>query len=411
MTLEDLRQKRIAIVGLGVNNENLAQYFGKKNLAYDVVEWQSIAGLSAKLKNYQIIFRTPGLPLLSQPVQGALSAGATIYSQTKLFFDLCPCPIVGITGTKGKGTTASLLYEILKAGGRKVWLAGNIGYDPFEFLDELTSEDLVILELSSFQLQDLHKSPHIAVITNVYSDHLNHHADMEEYARAKGQLLANQGKDDIAILNIRLSPYFFKLGQGKKVTFRRDDALRYYPWKLLGAHNEENIAAAAVAAKELGASEEVIRRTVAEFKPLPHRLNPVGIYKGITIIDDSFSTNAESAIEAMHAFFKEPKILMIGGFDKGLDFTFLGNEILRAKQLRGLVVFGQVTGKILKAVEGYKGKILTGAKNITEILQQALSMAEKGDVIIFSPATSSFDMFKNESDRGEQFVKAVSELK
>ena len=192
MTLEALRGKKIAIVGMGVNNKGLAEYFREQGIGFETIDgWESRDELIGKLDNYDVIFRTPGLPYLSRAVQQAKEKGVEIYSQTKLFFDLCPAKIIGVTGTKGKGTTATLIYEILKtnplrpslaplrrggqAQGQKVFLAGNIGEDPFQFLDKLRKDDWVILELSSFQLQDQHKSPHIAVVLKITPDHLDHH--------------------------------------------------------------------------------------------------------------------------------------------------------------------------------------------------------------------------------------------
>jgi UDP-N-acetylmuramoylalanine--D-glutamate ligase len=176
MKLVDLKNKKIAIVGLGINNRHLAEYFKKNDIKFEIVDgWKTPDDLVGKLDNFEIIFRTPGLPYLSKAIQQAKQKGVVIYSQTKLFFDLCPCPIIGITGTKGKGTTATLIDLILRAAGKNTWLGGNIGNDPFEFIDRVKMGDWVVLELSSFQLQDVHKSPHIAVVLKITPEHLDHH--------------------------------------------------------------------------------------------------------------------------------------------------------------------------------------------------------------------------------------------
>lgn len=402
--------KKIAVVGLGINNQELTGFLTRQGIIYDVIDgWKDPDELVGKLDAYNIIFRTPGLPFLSKAVQQAKAKGVEISSQTKLFFQLCPAPIIGITGTKGKGTTSSLIAKIIEKSGIKAWLGGNIGCDPFKFLENVNPADFVVLELSSFQLQDLRQSPHIAVVLNITSDHLNHHISVEEYVQAKSSLMAFQTDKDYAVLHKSLPDWYKNLGQAKKIFFDSKDVAGFKT-KLLGEHNLENIAAAASCAKLLGIEELIIRKAVAEFKPLPHRLNKIGEIKGISFVDDAFSTNIDPTIAAVKAI-TSPLILIIGGSDKDLDFTILGEEIKSSTNLKGLVVIGQVTDKILKAVKGFQGKILTGAANMREILSQAQSLAVSGDVILFSPASASFDMFKNEKDRGEQFVKQVMMLK
>lgn len=409
MILDNLRRQKIAIVGLGKNNQKLAQYFTNLGITHEVIDgWKNLDELTGKLDQFQIIYRTPGLPYLSQAVQQALAKGVVISSQTKLFFELCPAPIIGVTGTKGKGTTSSLLTSILQAANKKVWLAGNIGRDPFEFLDEIHPSDYVILELSSFQLQDLSKSAHIAIVLNIGVDHLNHHKSVEEYLQAKSSILKFQSKDDFAILHKNLPSQFRNLGSGKKIIFDEIDVVSFQT-KLLGRHNLTNISAAVSAAKLIKIDDATIKKAVADFEPLEHRLKVIGTVEGVMYVDDAFSTNIEPTIAAIDAI-STPLVLIIGGFDKGLDFASLGQKILSAKNLKGLVIIGQVTDKILKSVAGFKGQILTGAKNMAEILSQARSLAKSGDSIVFSPATSSFDMFKNEFDRGEQFVSEVNKL-
>ncbi len=409
MILERLKDKKIAIVGLGVNNVKLAEYFHKNNITYEVIDcWESPDELIGKLDNFEIIFRTPGLPYLSKAVQQAKEKGVEISSQTKLFFELCPAPIIGVTGTKGKGTTSSLIAKILEAGGKKVWLGGNIGKDPFEFLGQIKKDDFVILELSSFQIQDLDQSPHIAVVLNITSDHLNHHQDISEYKEAKSNILKYQMADDFAILHPNLSASFKNLGQAKKIFFT-PTASKGFDTKLLGQHNLENIASAVAVAKLLRIPELTIRKAVAEFEALPHRLRVIKQINGITYVDDAFSTNIEPTIAAIEAI-KSPMVLILGGHDKGLDFKSLGEKILQTQNVKVLVVIGDVTEKILLTAPGFKGRIFTGAKNMSEILEQAHSIASPGDTILFSPGTSSFGLFKNETDRGDQFVRAVEGL-
>ncbi len=410
MKLPELAGKKIAIVGLGTNNRKLAEFLSKQGIGFQVIDqWTGHETLVGRLDEFDIIFRSPGLPYNSAAIQQAKAKGVQVSSQTKLFFDLCPAPIIGVTGTKGKGTTSSLLAKILEVDGKKVWLAGNIGRDPFEFLEQIKPEDYVVLELSSFQLQDLEKSPHVAVVLNITSDHLNHHLDLNEYVQAKTSILNSQGEKDLAILHRALPESFRQLGKGQKIVFNPEDA-RGYETKLLGQHNWENIAAAITAAKALEIPEDKIRTAISTFEALPHRLNPIKTVGGITYIDDGFSTNIDPVVAAVRAM-DTSFVLIVGGFDKGLEWQAVGEEVKQNKHLKGVVVVGAVTDKILDAIKGFSGQILTGAKTMDEILSQARSMAAAGDKILFSPGTSSFDMFKNESDRAEQFVASVNSLK
>ncbi|MBX4191363.1 MAG: UDP-N-acetylmuramoyl-L-alanine--D-glutamate ligase [Candidatus Doudnabacteria bacterium] len=407
--LDTLRGKKIAVVGLGKNNQQLAEFLKKQSIVFDVIDnWNNADELIGRLDLYEIIFRSPGLPYLSKAIQQAKEKGVVITSQTKLFFEVCPCKIIGVTGTKGKGTTSSLIAKILETAGKKVWLAGNIGKDPFEFYEQIKADDLVVLELSSFQLQDLEKSPHIAVVLSITPDHLNHHKDFDEYIKAKSNIIAHQSENDYAVLHGTLPNWFVDLGKAKKTTI--DTSLvSSFERKLLGDHNLDNIAAALEVGKILGIDELSIKKAVAQFEPLPHRLSILKNVSDITYVDDGYSTNINPTIAAIDAI-KSNIVLIIGGYDKGLDFTPLGEAIRQNNKIRGVVVIGQVTDKILKSLEGCKGTVATGAKNMSEILSMANKIAQKGDSVLFSPATSSFDQFKNETDRAEQFVNAVNNL-
>lgn len=413
--LEKLAGKRIAIVGMGVNNQKLAEFFDKHKIKYEVIEnWVTNSDLVGKLDQFDTIFRTPGLPYMSPAIQQAKSKGVEVSSQTKLFFDLCPSPIVGVTGTKGKGTTSSLIAQILEEAGEKVWLAGNIGRDPFEFLEYIHHEDYVVLELSSFQLQDLHKSPHIAVVLNITADHLDEsgtysrsaHASIQEYFDAKLQILAHQTEGDYAVISHLLPEKVKNIGLGKKIVYKPEDA-QDFEHKLIGKHNLENIAAAVAVSQILKVSEAKIRKAVSQFKGLPHRLQIVGKFADITYIDDSVSTNEDSTIAAIEAF-TTPLILIVGGSSKGLDYMKLGNVIAKASHLKGLVVIGEEAPKILKAAKDFGGIVLTGAKSMSEAVEQVKSIATPGDTVLLSPAAASFDMFKNYKDRAAQFIAEIS---
>ena len=397
---------------MGVNNKGLAEYFREQGIGFETIDgWESRDELIGKLDNYDVIFRTPGLPYLSRAVQQAKEKGVEIYSQTKLFFDLCPAKIIGVTGTKGKGTTATLIYEILKtnalrpslapvrrsgqAQGQKVFLAGNIGEDPFQFLDKLGKDDWVILELSSFQLQDLRKSPHIAVVLKITPDHLDHHKTFEEYRKAKDNIVKYQKEGDIKIQNSKLDP-----------RIREDEV------GLLGKFNLQNVAAAVAAVKAAGVKDmEVVRKVVRDFKGLPHRLEFVAEKGGVKYYDDSFSTTPETAMAALTAF-DTPIILIAGGSEKNSDYTELGKTIADSK-VKALLAVGTTGPKIANAAvaAGFKGRIVKGGLNSMEkIVAEAKKLARPGDVVLLSPASASFDMFHDYKDRGELFQKFVKHL-
>ncbi len=437
------------ILGLGVNHRQLAGFFKRKSVAFEVIDnWQKPTELQGKLEGFEVVFRTPGLPYNSPAIQQALAKGTKIYSQTKLFFDLCPAKIIGVTGTKGKGTTATLIYRILDAalrpsasGGRdqdsKVYLAGNIGKDPFEFLDELKPADLVVLELSSFQLQDLHKSPHVAVVLKITPEHLDHHQSLEEYIGAKKPIVKYQNEQDFAILNYdnEVTSNFAELTKAKIIwnsvdqevklgCFRRGEKV-VLNWqnqdieiidtsevKLLGRFNLENITAAIAASAAVGvADKELIRKAVSEFRGLPHRLEFVREVKGVKFYNDSFSTTPETAIAAISAF-SSPLILIVGGSDKNADYADLARAIADSK-IKALIPIGTTGPKVANFARkaGFAGRIIAVKPSSMEtIVLEANSIAESGDVVLLSPASASFDMFKNYKHRGEMFKKFVTRL-
>lgn len=438
MTLEELKTKKIAILGLGVNNRRLAEYLKKKKIGFAVFEnWKNPAELAGHLDSFEIVFRTPGLPYLTEAIQKAKTKGVLIYSQTKLFFDLCPVPIIGVTGTKGKGTTATLLSKILEAAGKKNWLAGNIGQDPFEFLDEVAPADLVILELSSFQLQDLHTSPHIAVVLKITPEHLDHHRNLQEYVNAKKPIIARQTPGDFAILNYdqEVTRGFAPLTAGHVVwnslvqevkpgAFVKDDEVMLN-WqektqtvvptasvKLLGRFNLENVTAAVAAAAAAGVTDiGAIAHAVKAFPGLPHRLELVAEVRGVRFYNDSFATTPETTIAALTAF-DSPVILIVGGSEKNSDYQGLAKFIAssRVKVLLPIGITGAKIVSLARAAE-FPGRIIEKELgNMGEIVAAANEAAEPGDVVLLSPASASFDMFKNYKHRGELFKKMVNRL-
>lgn len=438
MTLEELKEKNVALLGLGVNNKALARHLKSKGVVFEVFEdWKRPEELTEKILGFDVLFRTPALPYLSEPIQKAKSMGKIIYSQTKLFFDLCPSVIIGVTGTKGKGTTATLIARILEAAGKKVWLAGNIGRDPFEFIDETAPSDFVVLELSSFQLQDLHKSPHLAVVLKVTSEHLDYHKSVDEYVEAKKSIVRYQAVDDFAVLNYdgEISRALATITEAQvlwnsiekavdpgcyikdgrvvlNVADTKQDIMSVEAVGLLGRFNLQNVTAAIVAAAAVGVRDsKLVEKVVREFKGLEHRLEFVAEIQGVRFYNDSFSTTPDTAIAAMEAF-EGPLIMLVGGSKKGSDYSQLGHEIARC-QVKALVPIGQTGQEIADFARnaGYDGRIIDKKfGTMEEIVDAASELADSGDVVLLSPASASFDMFSNYKHRGELFKKFVKRL-
>lgn len=451
--------KKIAVLGLGIEGLSSALYLASRGAKVTVLDQKledqfnkedseklrekhiTLGGGERYLDNlskFDIIVRSPGVKLTTPQLVDAQKSRVVITSQTKLFFDFCPCPIIGVTGTKGKGTTASLIYQMLKKQGFDAYLGGNIGKPPFQFLDILNDQSIVVLELSSFQLQDLTKSPHIAVLLMVTSEHLDYHKDTYEYVDAKRNIVRFQTEKDFAIINrdypathesdIHTKARVFQVSRerettgdgcylkenivwvrqgisGKKIINIKDILLQ-------GRHNLENVCAAVMAAMLAGVSKEQIASVLKTFRGLEHRLQLVGEVKGVKYYDDSFSTTPETAIAAIEAF-KQPEILILGGSSKGSDFSELGRVIGNAQNIKAIIGIGVewIRIKARISVESEKFLVVEEAKDIHQIVQKAAAIAKHGDIVLLSPACASFDMFTNYKERGEQFKQEVEKLK
>jgi UDP-N-acetylmuramoylalanine--D-glutamate ligase len=458
--ITDWQNKKVAILGLGLEGLATARFLHKKGAEIWVLDKKQkehfdkelVAQAEAlgvhfdlgkthldHLDTYDVIFRSPGVKRLLPELLAAESKGVIITSQIKLFFDLCPCPIIGITGTKGKGTTATLIYEMVKMSGKDVYLGGNIGIPPFVFLDKLQSDSLVVLELSSFQLQDITKSPHIGVMLMVTSEHLDHHATQSEYVEAKRNLLRFQGPDDIAIINrdYPASNESDSYSDGKiyyvsreretdngcfalfgKVVIRRngndDEIIKTSEIALPGKHNLENVCAAVMTARLLEVNRKDIIEVLKTFTGLPHRLEFVAEINGAKYFDDSFSTTPETAIAAIEAF-DQQKILILGGSSKDSDFAKLGKVIRESDSIKAIIGIGEEWDRIKQEIgttnQESKYLVIEGAEDMHTIVTAIAKIAKTGDVILLSPACASFDMFRNYKDRGEQFKKEILQLK
>lgn len=448
---------KIAILGYALQGQSAFNYWNKpenqiticdENMPLDLP-----TGVASKiggswlldLDEFDLIVRTPGLHPTEIRMQNPQHPEVMdrVTSNTNEFFRVCPAPIIGITGTKGKGTTSTLIAAILAKSGRRVHLGGNIGTPPLDLLkNNIQPDDIVVLELANFQLIDLKYSPHIAVCLMITPEHLNWHKDMYEYVEAKMQLFKHQSTRDMTVYNAdnNYSEDIADVSQGIKVTYQvppldvepdekegayvSGDHIYMFDQKvchvkdvsLPGRHNLENVCAAIAATWDLiGGDNEVIKQALAEFHGLPHRLQLVRSYNGVNFIDDSFGTTPETAIVAIKAF-KQPKVMILGGSDKGASYEELVQQVV-SSNVKAVVAIGETGPKIADLLKKYTSTravpnvVLDSNVKMTDIIGAALQQAAKGDLIMLSPACASFGMFRDYKDRGEQFQAVVNSLK
>lgn len=436
---------RIAILGFDVEGRASYEYFRSQGHDVTICDQnpnlvvpdgaEAILGPSYldDLDRFDLLVRTPGLHP-RQIIDKNPRVSSKITTQTNEFFRVCPSKnIIGVTGTKGKGTTSTLIAKILEASGKTVHLGGNIGIPPLELLKGgIDPEDFVVLELSSFQLIDLKTSPHIAACLMTVAEHLNWHTDMQEYLAAKQQLFNWQTAEDIAIYNADNEfsgliagashgvqvPFLEAPGafvNGEVITIGGETICQTNEIKLLGRHNWQNVCAAITAVwfmlLETDGADKIkaIRSVLLSFSGLPHRLEFVRELEGVKYYDDSFGTTPETAIVAIEAF-AQPKVVILGGSDKGADYRLLAQTVL-SNNVRCAVLIGEQAGRIQKALEeaGFHA-FVPGGTTMSEIVRTTKVQAKSGDVVLLSTACASFDMFKNYKDRGEQFKAVVSSL-
>lgn len=442
---------KIALLGFGLETQSAMNFLAKKykDAEFEIYDQRSESKIEAPrnakiflgAKDFSeveadLIVRTPA-------VNPHRLSSSKITSVTNLFFENCPAKIIGVTGSKGKGTTASFVAKILKSAGVKTHLLGNIGVPALDKIDEISPNDAVVYELSSFQLWDAQKSPFIAILNNIELDHLDVHDGFNDYVAAKMNIALKQTKNDFFIYNSENQVVEKAVENSKN---RLYGTLQNFPnkklahiqegyfyWgekrlfetsilKLAGEHNQKNALVAMIATfdfladrgKDLREITNAWREGLSKFEGLPHRLKFVREINGIKFYDDSIATTPGSAIAAMNAF-AEPKVLILGGSDKGADLSELISRIseLSIDELREVILIGKEAEKLNLKL---KDKNFTRIKNLglnttmQQVVETAFADAQSGDVVILSPAHASFDMFKSYVDRGEQFIKAVNNL-
>jgi UDP-N-acetylmuramoylalanine--D-glutamate ligase len=383
------------------------------------------------LDQFDVLVRAPGLHPRDIAAANSDAILTKVTTVTNEFLRVCPSfNIIGVTGTKGKGTTSTLITRMLEAAGKTVHLGGNIGTPPLDLLNnKIQPDDWVVLELANFQLIDLHKSPHIAVCLLVVPEHLDWHADLQEYITSKQQLFATQTSSDIAIYyadnensktvasagQAAKIPYFAPPGAmvvDEYIAIDGQKICRIDEIKLLGKHNWQNVCAALTAVWQVTHDVAALHKAIAAFEGLPHRLEPVRIVDQVRFYNDSFAATPEAAIAALEAI-SGTKVLIVGGFDRQLPLQSLANGLAEAAaDLRKVVLIGQSRPRVAQALAsaGYDNFVLSSAATMTEIVSEARHYAKSGDAVLLSPGFPSFDMFKNFEDRGLQFKAVVTNL-
>jgi len=456
---EEFRNKKVLILGLGREGistysflrsrfpykkliladqkglDSLDQFFVQRIQKDGNVEIVTGQGYLRNLREVDVIFKTPGIPHNLPEYKAIANRGYGIYSNTGLFFDLFKGTIIGVTGTKGKSTTTRMIFDVLSAGGVKVKLTGNIGIPPLSVINETSEDTIVVTELSSHQLMNIHRSPHISVLQGIFPEHLDYYADFNEYVDAKSNITRFQLEKDYLLFckDNRVTTNIANKSVATKLSFGLDNTqgLNCYfdsGWlkcrldkveekiinseelKLIGRFNLVNIMPAILIGRLLGIPSKRIQDAVRNFIPLEHRLEYVAeSHAGIKFYNDSLATTPESTINAIEGFPEKPIILIAGGFERKQDFRLLAMKIIE-RQLRGLILFPTTGIRILEEVMKITNQNLPITLNVStmqEAVQHALRIAQPGDVVLLSPASASYNQFLDYRDRGNQFKHLV----
>ncbi len=449
--------KKICFVGIGVSNTDAMLLFAKKGAVVtacdkktretlgDTATRLEEAGITLKLGDsyldnlgeYDVVFRTPGMRYNTPELEQARAQGAVITSELEVFFDLCPCQIIAVTGSDGKTTTTTIISELLLKQGKRVFLGGNIGIPLLAKIEEITPDDVAVVELSSFQLISMRTSPHIAVVTNLSPNHLDMHTDMQEYVDAKKNIFLHQNGFSRTVLNFDndITRSFVSETRGDTLLFSRNSKVRRGAFvnddgllcmadetgvhilfhqdeiKIPGGHNIENYLAA-IAATWGYISAENIEYVAKTFSGVAHRIEFVREVSGVRWYNDSIATTPSRTAAGLRAF-SQPVIVIAGGYDKKIPFAPLAPELIRYAKL--VVLLGDTAHAIRDAVTTCAGyhegaPELVMVSSLEEAVRTAHQKAVNGDVVTLSPACASFDMFKDYKTRGERFKELVLAL-
>lgn len=446
-----MKGKEVAVLGIGVSNRPLIGLLCKAGAcvtACDKKNREQLEDTACQLEEMgvrlqlgegylsnltqEVIFRSPGIRPDLPSLEQAKAQGSRLTSEMEVFFEVCPCPILAVTGSDGKTTTTTLIAEMLKAEGKRVWLGGNIGQPLLPMAGEMKAEDFAVVELSSFQLMTMSKAPHVAVITNVTPNHLDVHKDMAEYVSAKEHIFLGQGKDDLLVCNLDndLTAAMAKKAPGRVRTFSRQEKVEsgaffendtiYYngtPWitrediRIPGLHNVENYMAAICAVADYIRPETALQ-VAREFAGVEHRIEFVRQVRGVKYYNDAIATSPARAIAGLHSF-DQKLIVIAGGYDKKIPFDAYGEEACRHVKL--LILSGATAQKLRQAVENapsYKdcGIKIAEKATLEEAVQFAWEQAQEGDIVTLSPVCASFDAYPNFMTKGRAYKEMVSRL-
>ena len=451
--LASLQNKTVAVIGIGVSNQPLLRLLLSRGISVTACDKKSREALGVVAEQLEamgcrlrlgedylkdltedVIFRTPGMRPDLPELTAAVARGSVLTSEMEVFLEVCPCPIVAVTGSDGKTTTTTIISELLKRSGKTVHVGGNIGHPLLAETGAMQPDDIAVLELSSFQLMTMTRSPHVAVITNLAPNHLDVHKDFQEYITAKENIFTHQGPEDIAVFNadnlytaaeagraVGRARLFSRKMEPEDGVFLRGDAIMARhdarerqvmttaDIKLPGVHNIENYLAAIAAVDGL-VPDEIIRDFAREFGGVEHRIELIRTRKGVRWYNDSIASSPSRTIAGLNSF-KEKVILIAGGKDKGISYDDLGPVVNDHVKL--LLLCGATAGVIRKSVEqadNYNGLEIIDVKDYHEAVSVADSRAAEGDVVILSPASTSFDRFANFMERGRVFKDIVNQL-
>lgn len=450
--------KRVAVIGFGREGHAVVRYLLSKKAVVTVcdvreivatepaaqtvkelVTWKLGSGYLDGLGSFDCIMRSPGVRITPE-IKAAVAAGVKLTSPTAEFFEMCPANIIGVTGTKGKGTTASLIAEIIKASGCTVHLLGNIGTPAIAALATIKADDKVVYELSSFQLQDLSVSPTVAVVLGITAEHQDYHGSIAEYVAAKANILHHQHDNDIAVIAVdyvvneqlasnvhgklvpistkRVLEYGVGISEDSIISTLDGEQVPVLPIaavRLPGRFNLENVVAAVAATLALGISPEVIAEVVVSFHGLPHRLEHIRDVAGVSYWNNSYATTPEATIAAVQSF-TAPIVLLLGGSDKKLSYDELADVVVNST-VHTVVGIGESAPTLYAAIEAASvrqgktsPKYVSGGETMASMVATASACATPGTVVLLSPAAASFDKFSNASERGDAFRAAVQAL-
>lgn len=423
--LENFANKKILILGFGKEGKDSLKFFQKifpqktigvadkdekvKNLKYKKVKWHLGKNYLNSIKKYDVILKSPGIPL--SVVKPFLKKEQILTSQTEIFFENFPGKIIGVTGTKGKGTSATLIYEILKAAKMKVKLIGNIGKPVLNYLLKAKKSDIAVYELSSHQLENLKKSPSIAVFLNLFPAHLDFFKNFTTYCMAKANIFLHQRRNDILIYNSKDKNLkkIIKLAKSKKIAFDKNLKKNLKGINFSEIINPLNLSAVIEVAKIFKVPKKIIKNVVETFKGLPHRLEFVGTFKGISFYNDSLATVPEATIYALDTLGNRVQTLILGGSKTKVNFRNLAKRILKSK-VENLIFFPDTGKEIWQEILNFKKRRKFKAffvKSMKEAVELSFLFTLPGKICLLSPASPSFSLFKDYKERGNLFKKYV----